>query len=59
VLLLAARGGQDLFGAATLKQLKQLKQLKEVLNDEDAAASVLRGSLRRLTGPKTAADGTG
>jgi hypothetical protein len=46
VLLLAARGVQDLFGAATLKQLKEL------LNTEDVAATVPRGSLRRLTGPK-------
>ncbi|MFZ2296317.1 MAG: hypothetical protein WAW46_14930 [Polaromonas sp.] len=46
VLLLAARGVQDLFGAATLKQMKEL------LDVEDVTATIPRGSLRRLTSPK-------
>jgi hypothetical protein len=46
VLLLAARGVQDLFGAAALRQLKEL------LDDEAITATVPRGSLRRLTAPK-------
>lgn len=46
VLLLAARGVQDLYGAAALKLLKEL------LDSQDVTASVPRSSLRRLTGPK-------
>ena len=46
VLLLAARGVQDLFGAATLNQLKELLEVEAV------TATVPRGSLRRLTGPR-------
>ena len=46
VLLLAASGVQDLYGAAALKQLRELLDVKEV------TASVPRTSLRRLTGPK-------
>ena len=46
VLLLAAQGVQDLFGAATLKQLREL------LEADAVTATVPRGSLRRLTGPR-------
>ncbi len=46
VLLLAARGVQDLYGAATLKQLQALLGAPEV------TPSVPRTSIRRLTGPK-------
>jgi hypothetical protein len=46
VLLLAARGVQDLYGAAALKQLREL------LGTDEVTASVPRTSLRRLTGPK-------
>jgi hypothetical protein len=46
VLLLAARGVQDLYGAAALKQLQQL------LDSADVTTNVPRASLRRLTGPK-------
>lgn len=46
VLLLAARGVQDLFGAATLAQIKALLELDEV------TATLPRGALRRLTSPR-------
>ena len=46
VLLLAARGVQDLFGAATLAQVKALLELDEV------TATLPRGALRRLTSPR-------
>ena len=46
VLLLAARGVQDLYG------LPALKQLQDVLGAPDLTASVPRTSIRRLTGPK-------
>ena len=46
VLLLAARGVQDLFGAAALKQIKELLDVDKV------TATVPRGALRRLTSPK-------
>jgi hypothetical protein len=46
VLLLAARGVQDLYGAAALDQLRGLLGAKE------ANANVTRASIRRLTGPK-------
>lgn len=46
VLLLAARGVQDLYGAAALKQLREL------LGATDITANVPRTSIRRLTGPK-------
>lgn len=46
VLLLAARGVQDLFGAATLAQIKTLLELDEV------TATLPRGALRRLTSPR-------
>ena len=46
LLLLAARGVQDLFGAAALKKMKELLDVDEV------TATVPRGSLRRLTSPK-------
>jgi hypothetical protein len=46
VLLLAARGVQDLYGAAALGQLREL------LGSKDASANVTRASIRRLTGPK-------
>jgi hypothetical protein len=46
VLLLAASGVQDLYGAAALKQLREL------LGTEDVTPSLPRTSLRRLTGPR-------
>lgn len=46
VLLLAANGVQDLYGAAAQKQLCEL------LGVDDVTASVPRTSLRRLTGPR-------
>jgi len=46
VLLMAARGVQDLYGAAALRQLQQL------LGAGDATTNVPRASIRRLTGPK-------
>jgi hypothetical protein len=46
VLLLAARGVQDLYGGSALKQLHQ------ILGSEAATTNVLRASIRRLTGPK-------
>ena len=46
VLLLAARGVQDLYGAQALKQLKQMLGFPEV------TASVPRTSIRRLTGAR-------
>jgi hypothetical protein len=46
VLLLAARGVQDLYGAAALDQLREL------LGSKEAGANVTRASIRRLTGPK-------
>src|ERR1700722_12817724 len=46
VLLLAARGVQDLYGAPALKQLQEL------LGSPDITASAPRTSIRRLTGPK-------
>ena len=46
VLLLAARGVQDLYGAAALKQLQAL------LGSADATTNVPRASIRRLTGPR-------
>jgi len=46
VLLLAASGVQDLYGAAALKQLRVL------LDSETVTATVPRVSIRRLTGPK-------
>ncbi|VTU45600.1 hypothetical protein [Variovorax sp. PBL-E5] len=46
VLLLAAAGVQDLYGAAALKQLREL------LGTEDVTPSLPRTSLRRLTGPR-------
>ncbi|MDN8612157.1 hypothetical protein [Variovorax ginsengisoli] len=46
VLLLAARGVQDLYGAAALTQLREL------MGSGDVTASVPRSALRRLTGPK-------
>jgi hypothetical protein len=46
VLLLAARGVQDLYGSAALKQLQEL------LGSADVTASAPRTSIRRLTGPK-------
>ncbi len=46
VLLLAARGVQDLYGAPALKQLQEL------LNAPEVTASAPRTSIRRLTGPK-------
>lgn len=46
VLLLAARGVQDLYGAPALKQLQEL------LGSPDVTASAPRTSIRRLTGPK-------
>ncbi|VTU46548.1 putative ATPase (AAA+ superfamily) (plasmid) [Variovorax sp. SRS16] len=46
VLLLAATGVQDLYGAAALKQLREL------LGTEDVTPSLPRTSLRRLTGPR-------
>ena len=46
VLLLAARGVQDLFGAGTLRQLEEL------LETQPVTATLPRSALRRLTGPK-------
>lgn len=46
VLLLAARGVQDLYGASALKQLQKL------LGSPDVTASAPRSSIRRLTGVK-------
>ncbi len=46
ILLLAARGVHDLYGAQALKQLQDL------LGARDVTASVPRTSIRRLTGPK-------
>jgi hypothetical protein len=46
VLLLAARGVQDLYGAAALKQLQTL------LDSDAVTTNVPRASIRRLTGPK-------
>jgi hypothetical protein len=46
VLLLAARGVQDLYGGPALKQLQEL------LGSLDITASAPRTSIRRLTGPK-------
>jgi hypothetical protein len=46
VLLLAARGIQDLYGGAALKQLRQM------LGSDDVTTNVPRASIRRLTGPK-------
>jgi hypothetical protein len=43
VLLLAARGVQDLYGAAALDQLREL------LGSKDPNANVIRASIRRLT----------
>jgi hypothetical protein len=46
VLLLAARGVQDLYGAAALRQLQQL------LSSDQVTTNVPRASIRRLTGPR-------
>ncbi len=46
VLLMAARGVQDLYGAGALKQLRQM------LASDDLTVNVPRASLRRLTGPR-------
>jgi hypothetical protein len=46
VLLLAARGVQDLYG------IQALRQLQEMLGSPDVTASAPRTSIRRLTGPK-------
>jgi hypothetical protein len=46
VLLLAARGVQDLYGSAALKQLQTL------LDSNEVTTNVSRASIRRLTGPK-------
>jgi hypothetical protein len=46
VLLLAARGVQDLYGAQALKQLRSM------LGSADLTVTVPRTSIRRLTGPK-------
>ena len=46
VLLLAARGVQDLYGGAALKQLRRM------LGSDDVTTNVPRASIRRLTGPK-------
>ena len=46
VLLLAARGVQDLYGT------QALKQLQELLDSADVTASAPRTSIRRLTGAK-------
>ena len=46
VLLLAAKGVQDLYGAHALKQLQEL------LDAPETSTSAPRTSLRRLTGPK-------
>jgi hypothetical protein len=46
VLLLAARGIQDLYGGAALRQLQQM------LGSNEVTTNVPRASIRRLTGPK-------
>jgi hypothetical protein len=46
VLLMAARGVQDLYGGAALKQLQQM------LGSADVTTNVPRASIRRLTGPR-------
>jgi hypothetical protein len=46
VLLLAARGVQDLYGGAALKQLQHM------LGSDEVTTNVPRTSIRRLTGPK-------
>jgi hypothetical protein len=46
VLLMAARGVQDLYGAASLEALREL------LGSADVSGNVTRASLRRLTGPR-------
>jgi hypothetical protein len=46
VLLLAARGVQDLYGTAALKQLQRL------LGSEDVTMNLRRASIRRLTGAR-------
>ena len=46
VLLLAARGVQDLYGT------QALRQLQELLSSADVTASAPRTSIRRLTGPR-------
>jgi len=46
VLLLAARGVQDLYGGAALKQLQQM------LGSDAVTTNVPRASIRRLTGPR-------
>ncbi len=46
VLLLAARGVQDLYGASALRQMREL------LNSEDVTVNAPRASIRRLTGPR-------
>ncbi len=46
VLLIAARGVQDLYGAAALKQLQAL------LGNAELTASTPRSAIRRLTAPK-------
>ncbi len=46
VLLLAARGVQDLYSAPALRQLREL------LNSADVTASTPRTSIRRLTGAR-------
>jgi hypothetical protein len=46
VLLLAARGVQDLYGAAALRQLQQM------LGSDAVTTNVPRASIRRLTGPR-------
>lgn len=47
VLLLAARGTQDLFSASSLKQLEAL------LGEPSVSPNAPRNALRRLTGPRT------
>ena len=46
VLLLAARGVQDLYGGPALKQLQQ------ILDSDSVTTNVPRASIRRLTGPR-------
>lgn len=46
VLLMAARGVQDLYSAASLAQLR------EMLGSDDATVNTTRASIRRLTGAK-------
>jgi hypothetical protein len=46
VLLLAARGVQDLYGAAALQQLRQM------LGSDEITGNTTRASIRRLTGAK-------